>query len=64
MEWSRPGVEKHQSLIEHTGQSGAEATALQTLARLTSAFNLAKRLECGVFTAAFLVHCRADAGLI
>ena len=33
-------------------ESGAEATALQTLARRLSAIGLAKRLECGVVTAA------------
>jgi hypothetical protein len=35
-------------------ESGAKATALQTLARLASVFHFAKRLECGVFTAAFV----------
>ena len=34
-------------------KSGAEATAVQTLARLFVALNLVKRLESGSFTAAF-----------
>ena len=34
-------------------ESGAKATALQTLTRPPSVLNLAERLECGVFTAAF-----------
>jgi hypothetical protein len=34
-------------------ESGAKATALQALSRLPSASNLAERLECGAFTAAF-----------
>jgi len=39
-------------------QSGAEVTALQTLARPTNAPTGAKRLECGVFTAAFVPTTR------
>jgi hypothetical protein len=39
-------------------QSGAEVTALQTLARSTNAPTDAKRLECGVFTAAFVRKTR------
>jgi len=35
-------------------QSGAEATALQTLARPMTTPTGAKRLDCGVFTAAFV----------
>jgi len=35
-------------------ESGAEATALQTLARRMNAPAGAERLECGVFTAAFV----------
>jgi hypothetical protein len=37
-------------------QSGAKATAFQTLTRLLSVFNFAKRLECGAFTAAFVLR--------
>jgi len=35
-------------------KSGAEATAVQTLARRPSASNFAERLDCGAFTAAFV----------
>jgi len=34
-------------------QSGAKDTALQTLREFRSGSAIAKRLECGVFTAAF-----------
>jgi hypothetical protein len=35
-------------------KSGAKATALQTLTRQSMPPNLAKRLDCGAFTAAFV----------
>jgi len=35
------------------GNSGAEVTALQTLARLRCGLGFAQRLECDAFTAAF-----------
>jgi hypothetical protein len=34
-------------------EGGAKATAPQTLSRLAAFPNLAKRLDCGAFTAAF-----------
>ena len=41
-------------IVRHTtSESGAKATALQTLSRQPAALNLAKRLDCGAFTAAF-----------
>ena len=42
----------HHSKTPRPPESGAKATALQTLTRLPSVSHVAKRLECGVFTAA------------
>jgi len=48
-------AEVHLSLVRgNEPESGAEATALQTLARHWTSPNFAKRLDCGAFTAAFL----------
>ena len=43
------GVKRRRGLSE----SGAEATAVQTLRVRRALMNLAKRLDCGAFTAAF-----------
>ena len=46
-------IEHRTPNIEHRIESGAEARAVQTQARLPGASNFAKRLECARFTAAF-----------